>query len=611
MGAIEIGFSDSPSNGFQNILFNIVAVRLNPSTDAAVPEGDPNWVTISAPPGLGAVGELQIDITPLQDNAKLFNTASVPAQTYNQIEVLIDQINPGTIVPSCALTGLPVSEGCVSYAMKFSSSANLRTTAAVTVSAYGLTPVILDFGIDLVTNPPVPPPVPGGAYIVTPIISVATTNFVGAVAGTATGGLKPTTSTSTTTGASVVAELAGTNTIIAAADVLNGTAACGAGGGNCFTLQLPAAAPSGTAYDLYLHGGGVNSVAVSGLVVVRGGSITYPFDTTVITASATVSGTIADKFTGTPIEAATVNLLIPSTNDSNIPVVVDSVATDSLGNYSFPAIPSEQAYTLTVSASGFDPVSSTLDVPKSGSPTCGPSKSVCSFSLPSTTISGTVSIDTAPPSGHNVQVHVMAQDAGTGNLENDVMVTIPSLFTSAPFTIRVPTSPSNFDLIASSSDLYLGVPDPFTGHSIAVLSNVPGGSSVAYFGQLDCLGHGSISGTAASPDSETTVRLFQLDGSAPVQLGETQVGASGSSIAGQFSFCVPPGTYNLQRYENGSAVATATGIVVPTPAPFHVPTPAPSSGASPTATATPCPSVCGNSSTCPGFCSGTLLDSPL
>ncbi len=493
MGAVEVGFTDSPSNGFQNILFNIVGVRLNPSTNAAIPDTDPNWVTVSAPPGLGAVGQLQVDLTPLQNNAKLFNTASVPAQTYHQIEVLIDQTNPGTIVPSCALTNNPVSEGCVSYAMKFSSSANLRTTAGgdgFTVSAYGLTPLIIDFN----AGTPVSPLVPGGAYLVTPIISVASNDFLGTVKGTVTGGLKPTTPTSNTTGASVVAELAGTNTIIAAADVLHGTTACGAADANCFNLPLPAADTSGTAYDLYIHGGSVDYIAYSSLNVVRGATLTQTFDTTLFTSSATVKGTIADADTGTLIEAATVNLLIPSANNTAAPVVVDSVATDSQGNYSFDAVPSGQAYTLTVSASGYDPVNSTLPAPSPsatpGSPSCTDAipGTACSFSLDSTTISGTVSIDTKPASGYNVQVHVMAEDAGTDNLENDVMVTIPSTYQSAPFTIRVPTKVAKFDLIASSSDLYMGVPDPFTGHSIAVLGNVAGGSSGVTLAQADLRG---------------------------------------------------------------------------------------------------------------------------
>lgn len=578
-GAVQIGFTDSPSNGFQNILFNIVSVRLNPSTDSTVSDGDPNWVTITVPPGLGAVGQMQIDLNPLQNNSKLFNTALVPAQTYNQVEVLIDQTNPGSIVPSCSLIP-PVSEGCVTYGMQFGSGTTLRTTAQVSVTANGLTPVI----IDLNPGTPVAPSVPGGAYTVTPKISVVTFgNFLGAVNGTVTGGVK--------SGATINAELAGTNTIIATADMLNGSP-CPGGAGNCFNLSLPAAPEAGgTAYDLYVAGGLANFTAISGLVVTRGSKLTPTFNTVAISGSPNITGKIVDKISGTPIQAATVELLIPSANASPTTVVVSSTATDNLGDYTFTAVPAD-TYTLRVLVSGFDTLTSTATVPSSGSPTCTGSTTGCDFSLTSTTISGTVSIDTPPPSGSNVQVHVMAEDTGTGNLENDTMVTIPSGLTSTPFSIRVPaTSVTAFDLIASAKDLFGGAPSPFTGHSIAVLSNVSGGASGVSLGPLDCLGHGSISGTAVSPDSGTTVRLFQLDGSAPVELSETQVGASGSTIAGQFSFCAPPGTYNLQRFENGSPVATPTGIVVPTPAP----------------TSTPCPSICGSSSTCPGLCSNTPL----
>jgi len=598
MGTIQIGFTDSPSKGFQNILFNIIAVRLNKSDDPNVSEGDPNWVTITAPPGLGAVGELQVDIIPLQSTVKLFNAASVPAQTYKQVEVIIDQINPGSIVPSCGTAGA-VSDGCVTYGMTFGSGASLRTTAEFSVSEKGLTALIIDFN----AGAPVPPPVPGGAYTVTPIITaVSSTAKLGTVEGVVTGDLK------SNNGATIVAELPGTNTVIATADVHSGSTAC-TGGGNCFTLQLPAAPGTGTAYDLYLTGGLVNFVAMSGVAVAQGGSISESFDTATHTASATVTGKIVDEISGTPIQAATVNLLIPSTNDSNIPVVVASTATDATGNYTFTAVPSA-TYTLEVLASGFDTLPSTLIVPSSGSPTCNPSSSGCSFSLTSTTISGNVTIDAAPPSGHNLQVHVMAEDFGTGKLENDVMVNIPSGLDHAPFTIRVPKSVSKFDLIASAADLYHGVPDPFTGHSIAVLGNVLGGSTGKNLGPLNCEGHGSISGTAATYDSGTTIRLYQNDGSDPVnsvQLGETQVGASGSTIAGQFSFCVPPGSYNLARMKSG-ATAAATSISVATPAWTVVPTPAPTGGASPTATSTPsCPSVCGSSSTCPGICTDTPL----
>ena len=579
MGTVEIGFTDSPSSGFQNILFNIVAVRLNPSTDSAVSDGDPNWVTIVAPPGLGAVGELQIDLNLLQNNSKLFNAAFVPAQTYHQVAVLIDQNIPGSIVPSCSQIP-PVSEGCVTYGMQFGAGTTLRTSATISVTANGLTPVIIDF------NPgsPVPPPVPGGDYTVTPKISVVTFgNFLGAVNGTVTGAVKP--------GAKINAELAGTNTIIATADMLDGSP-CPGGTGNCFSLSLPAApGAGGTAYDLYLQGGFANFVAISGLVVTRGGSLTPTLDTVAVNGSPNITGKIVDQISGTPIQAATVELLIPSANAPATAVVVSSTATDNLGDYTFTAVPAA-TYTLRVLASGFDPLTSTATAPSSGSPTCTGSTTGCSFSLTSTTISGTVSIDTPPPSGSNVQVLVMAEDTGTGNLENLTMVTIPSGLTSAPFSIRVPaTSVTAFDLIASAKDLFGGAPSPFTGHSIDVLSNVSGGASGVSLGPLDCLGHGSISGTAVGSDSGTTVRLFQLDGSTPVQLGETQVGAAGSTIAGQFSFCAPPGTYRLQRFENGSPVATPTGIVVPTPAP----------------TSTPCPSVCGSSSTCPGLCSNTPL----
>src|SRR4029077_9895078 len=124
-GTIEIGFlgsitTPSPSTLlFQRVLLNVVAVRVTPSTDPNVDDADPSWVAISVPPGLGrinafgaistninfggsfglngtafAIGlgraELQLDLNVLQQNVELFNGAQIPAQTYNQAELVLD-----------------------------------------------------------------------------------------------------------------------------------------------------------------------------------------------------------------------------------------------------------------------------------------------------------------------------------------------------------------------------------------------------------------------------------------------------------------------------------------------------------------------------------------
>jgi len=173
------------------------------------------------------------------------------------------------------------------------------------------------------------------------------------------------------------------------------------------------------------------------------------------------------------------------------------------------------------------------------------------------------------------------------------MVTIPPGDNSAGFSINVPTSVSSFDLFASAKDFFNGSVSPFPGHTIEVLSNVAGGATGLSFAPLTCVGQGSLSGSiSTTPDSGTTVVMSKDS----VQLFQSQVGPAGSVNAGQFSFCAPPDTYTLQRFENGSAAGSPTTVTIP----------------SPQATSTPCPGICGfTGGTCPGLCQNEGLSSPL
>src|SRR3984893_16714640 len=97
--------------GFQSLSFNVLAVKLHPSTDPAVfqNQADPNWTTIPVAPGVGlnnigandvftqlftlfnlnpigpnpagagtGPSELQVDITQIQTVPQLFNSFLVP-----------------------------------------------------------------------------------------------------------------------------------------------------------------------------------------------------------------------------------------------------------------------------------------------------------------------------------------------------------------------------------------------------------------------------------------------------------------------------------------------------------------------------------------------------
>ncbi len=313
-----------------------------------------------------------------------------------------------------------------------------------------------------------------------------------------------------------------------------------------------------------------------------------------------------------PIQAATLDLLVPPLGTHGIDcvntpsecIVVATANTDDNGNFPLPGIISPPApfnivplgtYALLVTASGYDPVTATAPVNGvAASAICGSpniSTTNCSFALTSSAIGGNVSIDVPPAAGTNVQVLVTAEDGGTNKLENVTMVTIPAGATSAHYLLLVPSAPSSFDLFAAAQDFYNGAPSRFPGHTIQVLSGVRGGDSND-FAALSCVGHASLTGSVAvTPDSGTTVRLSKDD----VQLMESQVGPNMTPNGGLFSFCAPPDTYTLQRYENGAPQATATTVTLAAPSP----------------TSTPCPSICGSASSCPGVCSNTALDRPL
>lgn len=608
-GNVVVGFTDSPSTGFQRLLLNVSAVSLNPSSDLTLSLTDPNWVTINVPAGLGATGEVQIDFNTLQGQVKLFNIGSIPAQTYHQLVLQIDPNIPGSIVPNCASAPNPL-EGCIDYGVAFTNSATLRIATNLQVTATGLTPLILDLSINCLPLPGSsssckPPALPGGVYTINPTLSVQTGSQANALMGQVQGTIS---GAPTISGETITAELTGTDTFVTSVPV----------SGSSYVLQLPAAVGTGTAYDLVISGGSATFAAAQGVTVTRGGSQTVNFSVTSDVTVGSITGKVTDQV-GNAIQGATLDLLVapqsnPSANCTSAPsscVVAATANTDDMGNYPLPGnqtvrapfsqVPMQSApYTLRITYAGFDPIFSAASVPGTTATTCSGSTSAtnCSFALQGKQISGNVTIDMPPPSGADIEVMIAAEDSGTGKMEGVTLATIPSGATSKAFVLPVPSSPASFDLIATVQDFFEGVlPPSFTGHQIVVQSAVPSGSSTVNLALKECAtsapasgGHGSLSGTAINSTAATTVGLFKTDANnSPVRIGLSQVGPQGTNNAGQFSFCAPPDSYMVQRFENGVPKGSPTTVTLPVPA----------------AQSSPCPSICGSSTSCPGPCSNT------
>ena len=249
-------------------------------------------------------------------------------------------------------------------------------------------------------------------------------------------------------------------------------------------------------------------------------------------------------------------------------------------------------------------------------------------------------------------VQVFAENSGTNQIVS--ALTQPVVFrnqqTSQPFTLNVPITGAgpNFDLFAVAIDPYLGatstLPRPrYFGArrspgALGAVRLCPPGRNAAtdttgragahadalMMPAMDCVGHGSITGTVQNPDSGTTSRWkswirWQIKKS---RSSEPRPDCSLPAIPdgnAQYTLCVPPDNYVLQRFETlptATPGATMSGTAIATP----IPTPTRSAPAQammvpqPGATSSPCPSSCSNSDSasgpCPGICTGTSA-SPL
>jgi hypothetical protein len=672
-GLVQAGFvanlqfpSSEPTPNLQNIFLNVVAVRLNPKPkgkSTKLPnENDPKWVTIPIPSGTGVgsagrPGDLQIDLLAGRTQLQLFNTAKVRTETYHTVELSLDTVNPGYVVPVCSSVTGATLEGCAQTPLALQNPGNQISFIAtnpivVQKDAVATLPLQLNFQINQ------PPSVQGQPYTGTITIAPLTpgsyeATISGSVTGAGSGKQAKHVNRLT-----LSAEAMGTNNVIATANVI----------GSKYQIAVPAPPPgsgAGASYDLYISGGGVSYEAARVGDLFAGTQNTVNFTPTKTSnALGSISGTITDQCAGGPIVGATLQLLIPpdsnkSANCQANPLDCVSVATassDNAGDYPLPgtvlapapfdnvpvngtAIP---PYFMEISAPGYNTIidSDVTSTGKKAGGDCTNSSAppACSYALPTSYLTGTVNLAAAPANGTYTMVQVFAENHGTNTLVSALSnpIIIRPGFSSGNFTINVPANQAgapakdiqgaaNLDLFAQAIDLYAGGTDPYPGHTVITAANIaapvnycqtvtpPSDTLFPSAETMDCVGHGSITGVLNNPDINTFVEIsknynntgdVQLYSASPVSMLNPGTGEANPPIGNGYSFCVPPDQYTLTRYE-GATPAQSPG---PTPVPTAVstitviPPPLPSPSSSPS----PCPSICKDSiAGCPGVCSNT------
>ncbi len=703
--SVVIGFVGVPPksmiNGvavpnFQNVLLNIQAVRINPKASASPNNG--KWQKIPVPPGIGGSGQsadLQIDLNNSQNVPTIFNTAPVRVDSYRQAELLIDTQNPGTLIPDCP-TASPLgnSDGCISYPIQLVTPDNLIATnpdgsPLVAPKKGVVAPLILQLSMTIVSAPTTP----GGAYMVNITMSPVTSSVLGTVTGSVDVSGSSSGGSTKVRKLMVTAEALGTNTPIASAGVVS-SSSCPSSK-PCFTLTLPAAggpaSPDsplgfGTLYDLAVEGGADTYAAERLQPLYPGQSITVDPDFAV-TAGQTldnITGSIVDGCVPLkPVVGATLALLIPP--DSNMSanclttpgacVAVATATTDNTGSFPLPGtittpaafnnvpkLPKSQSYAMEVTAPGYEPLV-VQAIPGSGinkktGGTCTPNATSttfgpCDLALQTAYIQGEFPI-TPPPSGQTTLVQVFAEDHDSNNIEGALPMPVSVNSSSSgvvPFTINVPPSVPAFDLFASTIDLYQGVVDPYQGHNTVAISDVAAPAACATVtaptppasDSINCVGHGSITGTVGNADLGTSVILEKLDPDAPAGDDNPEVQITSSIVQNQFpnqspsnnyAFCAPADTYQVQRFEAPVPVPSMTPMApTPTPSPAGdpltvtipppplingpTPTPSPTMTGAQTPTATPtqkvtCPTTCSNpDGSCPGICNNFSVQQQL
>lgn len=629
-GTIVIGLSGAPpapnlpfTPGFQSLSFNVLAVKLNPSTDPNIfqNQGDPNWTTIPVAPGVGlnntdvvdvftqigvlfnlssngpnpagagtGPSELQVDLNQTQTTPQLFNSQLVPATTYHAIELVLDGSNAGTAVPTCLETPQSLLEGCIASQISMVNPSQFLTTTSdtgVSVPLNGLATLVIN--ITPVQGLPVQgfpgrPNFSGGLYQFSPFISIppTTPNSLGLITGAAFGATK------------VAAELSSTGQVIETTTL----------GGGLYQLPLPASR-LGTLYDLVASGPGFAYAFAHNVLVERSKVNTVQLDATPA-GQISLTGKVTDGCSGMPLQGATLQIVAPAAGSgadcTQVPtpsacVVLASANTDDTGTYPMPAsnfvlqgfnrVPNG-SYTMVVTDAGYDTVASSMSV--SGGAACSlGTGGKCNFALGRSTIEGLVTISPPVPSPRALNVLVTAEDHGTHRIENVALATVPVGSTTAPFTMFVPeqSSVASLDLYATVSDYFNGLPEKSSGHTIAVLSALApasrcGTAATHPILSMQCAGHGSIMGSTTTFDDGTSIVLSK----GGVQLMSTGVSPAQFDVkGGLFSICAPadPAPYQLQRFE----------ATPPAAQPSPVGTPIPELMTPPLQVAQPCSSICG------------------
>ncbi len=593
--SVEIGFVGvQPVDGntqtpmpFQNILLNVIAVRINRHTGAA-PNAS-SWQRIGAPPGIGGSdsnAELQIDLNASQNVPQLFNTAGVRPDIYKIAQLLLDPSNPGSLIPNCPG---PSADGCINYPIQLTNGGNSITVSdpngLLNTTSGALQPLILQVALTIDRFPTAP----GGVFGVTIVLSPPTLiPQLGSITGTVKVNTPPgsTLPSGKIRKLTVTAQAIGTNTVIASAPVKSGQQ---------FTLILPAAGPPspatpfGTLYDLAVSGGAATYAALRLPPLFPSGSINMTnFTVTGNRMLGNITGTVSDGCVANKtIDDATLQLLIPQDPIANAktppaanfcaisPEQCISVATANTGPTgdfplpgtvstptSFANVPilpkGSMGYVMEVTAPGYDPLF-VLAQPgngtnKKGGGTCsldgGNTFKACDLRLTTGYIAGAFPI-VAPNPGQTAAFQVFAEDHGTNNIESALPMPItigsnkgvtscfqqgaaPDGEVCANFSLNVPPSIpiGAFDLFASTHDSYQGNPDPYQGHNIVAISNVAAPAACATMTittptnpnqVISCVGHGSIAGSVGTPNLGASVVLEKLDPDGPPNDNEVQI----------------------------------------------------------------------------------------
>jgi len=652
----------------QRVLLNVIAVRLHPSSDLTVSDFDSRWVTIPAPANTGKsnpelfittslnfgggiggggllaspVSVLQLDLIALQNLPFFFNGATIPAQTYQQIELTLNPTTPGNVVPLCAVPRTrPAGEGCVPYGVTLSQA---KTKLRIAFGPFELTPntvepLLVNLGVIVGPGPSANPDTT--TVSITPVITgcgggsnpcSSTVNGVpfNPQLGLVMGNIAHFDPKKTT----VTAEFSGTNQIVASTKLMRD---------GSFSLSLPALPiPNSTLYDFYVSGNGgyiVRSrVPVASLGASSGsppvtflGTPAHPLSITSSTFNS-IAGVVRDACVAgaPPIEAATLQLLVPDTSKGGatckltggaIPsncVVVGTATTDDQGVYPLPsdnAVPQPfdrvpvilpdgvGRYDLEISASGYN--TTVQEVARGPArrltcPTSGAEANRCTFALEHGYLAGEVLLSRNNDSGFPLDVMISAEDSGTSHIENFALAHVPAGRSDGSFRMLVPdAAPSSsgsvpvtdYDVFGLVQDVFGPSPQKVPGHSIETAGSVGAPAacatiSVRSLDRFDCAGQGSVSGTVIGANPTTTSVTLSKGN---VQIGETEPNSIGFDSSGNnlYNFCAPADTYDLTRNQSGNPAAAPAEITLTNPT--TTPTP------SPTASSTPCTGICGAS----------------